>query len=112
MASAYLGAFFLIMSFVIANNEIASTSLTHLQILAILYLGVVPTGIGFYLWNKGSKYVKSSTLAIMNNLRIPFGVLFSILIFHEKIDVLNFILGSSVIILAILILHLCLKQDA
>lgn len=112
MASAYLGAFFLIMSFVIANNEIASTSLTHLQILAILYLGVVPTGIGFYLWNKGSKYVKSSTLAIMNNLKIPFGVLFSILIFHEKIDVLNFILGSSVIILAILILHWCLKQDA
>lgn len=112
MASAYLGAFFLIMPFVIANNEITTTSLTHLQILAILYLGVVPTGIGFYLWNKGSKYVKSSTLAIMNNLKIPFGVLFSILIFHEKIDVLNFILGSSVIILAILILHWRLKQDA
>lgn len=112
MASAYLGAFFLIMPFVIANNEIVTTSLTHLQVLAILYLGVVPTGIGFYLWNKGSKYVKSSILAIMNNLKIPFGILFSILIFHEKIDVLNFIIGSSVIILAILILHWRLKQDA
>lgn len=111
MASAYLGAFCLMVPFVIVNNDFSLTTINRLQFLAILYLGIVPTGIGFYLWNKGAKYVKSSTLAIMNNLKIPFGVLFSILIFHEKINVLNFVLGSSTIILAILILHLRLKYE-
>lgn len=111
MASAYLGAFCLMVPFVIVNNDFSLTTINRLQFLAILYLGIVPTGIGFYLWNKGAKYVKSSTLAIMNNLKIPFGVLFSILIFHEKINVLNFVLGSSIIMLAILILHLRLKYE-
>lgn len=104
MASAYLGALSLIFPLVILNNEI-STTLTHLQFLSILYLGVIPTGIGFFLWNKGTKLVKSSTLAIMNNLKIPFGVLFSIIVFQEKINLTNFILGSAIIIIAILILN-------
>lgn len=104
MFSAYLGALALILPLVIFNNEI-STTLTHLQFLSILYLGVVPTGLGFFLWNKGTKLVKSSTLAIMNNLKIPFGVLFSIIIFQEKINLTNFILGSAIIIIAILILN-------
>ena len=109
MATAYFGAFSLILPFVIFNNDL-STQLTHLQILSILYLGIVPTGIGFFLWNKGSKLVKSSTLAIMNNLKIPFGVLFSIIIFQEKINLVNFLLGSFIIIFAILIMNKSIKE--
>lgn len=110
MATAYLGAFSLILPFVILNNEL-STQLTHLQILSILYLGIVPTGIGFFLWNKGAKLVKSSTLAIMNNLKIPFGVLFSILIFQEKINLINFLIGTSVIILAIILMNKSIQNN-
>lgn len=109
MATAYLGAFSLILPLVIINNEL-STQLTHLQILSILYLGIVPTGIGFFLWNKGAKLVKSTTLAIMNNLKIPFGVLFSILIFQEKINLINFLIGTSVILLAIFIMNKNIKE--
>lgn len=108
MASAYLGAFALVAPFVIFNNEI-STNLTSLQLFSIIYLGVIPTGVGFFLWNRGSKLVKSSTLAIMNNLKIPFGVLFSIILFQEKIDVLNFLIGSFIIFLAIIIMNKNMK---
>lgn len=111
MASTYFGAFFFILPFVILNNELSTISLTLPQFLSILYLGIVPTGIGFYLWNKGSKLVTSSTLAIMNNLKIPFGVLFSILLFNEKINLLNFAIGSSIILIAILIMHLSTKSQ-
>ena len=111
MASAYFGAFFFILPFVFLNNELSTISLTLPQFLSILYLGVVPTGIGFYLWNKGSKLVTSSTLAIMNNLKIPFGVLFSILLFNEKINLLNFAIGSSIILIAILIMHVSTKSQ-
>lgn len=107
---SYLGAFLAILPIVILNNDYTN-SLTNLQILSILYLGIVPTGIGFFLWNKGAKLVSSSILAIMNNLKIPFGVLFSILIFDEKINLINFSIGSLIIILAIFIMNRCIKTD-
>lgn len=110
IATAYFGAFLSVLCLVVINNEL-SIKLTNLQLLSILYLGVVPTGIGFFLWNKGAKLVKSSTLAIMNNLKIPFGVLFSVIIFHEKINFINFLIGSSIILLSILIMNRIIKKE-
>ena len=34
----------------------------------VLYLGLVPTALGFYLWNKGASNVRSGLLAVANNL--------------------------------------------
>lgn len=110
MASAYLGAVILVLPFTIANVKFFSLTLTLTQILSILYLAILPTGIGFWMWNKGSACVKYSTLAVMNNLKIPLGVLFSIFIFNEKINLLNFSIGSSIIVIAILLLHFYLKK--
>lgn len=105
IASAYFGAFLFILPFGLLSVDFLHLSLSAKQILSILYLAIIPTGVGFWLWNKGAKLVKASTLAVMNNLKIPFGVFFSIVIFHEKIDLMNFIIGSSVIIFAIVILN-------
>lgn len=105
MASAYFGAVLLILPFIIFSIDFSNLVITKPQILSLLYLSIIPTGIGFWLWNKGAKIIKYSTLAVMNNLKIPFGVLFSILIFHEKIDIVNFIIGSTIIIFAIYILN-------
>lgn len=105
MASAYFGAVLLILPFIIFSIDFSNLVITKPQILSLLYLSIIPTGIGFWLWNKEAKIIKYSTLAVMNNLKIPFGVLFSILIFHEKIDIVNFIIGSTIIIFAIYILN-------
>lgn len=105
MASAYFGAVLLILPCVIFSIDFSNLIITKPQILSLLYLAIIPTGIGFWLWNKGAKMVKYSTLAVINNLKIPFGVLFSILIFHEKIDIINFIIGSMIIVFAIYILN-------
>ena len=53
--------------------------------LALLYLGIIPSGLGFYLWNKGSKRVKVGELAVINNLKIPMAVLIAWIIFSEDI---------------------------
>ncbi len=112
MASAYLGAALFVLPLVLIDNNFSIlTTITLPQILSILYLAIIPTGIGFWLWNKGSVSVKYSTLAIMNNLKIPFAIIFSILIFNEKIDILNFIIGTSMIIMATIILHSAIKKD-
>ena len=109
MASAYIGALLFVLPFVLFSFDFGSLSLTVGQILSLLYLGLVPTGVGFWLWNKGAVLVESSTLAIMNNLKIPLGVLFSIFLFQEKINVMNFSIGSAIILISIVILDFYMK---
>lgn len=111
MSSAYLGAFLFVLPFSLLAVDFTNIVLTKGQIFSILYLAIIPTGIGFWLWNKGAEKVKYSTLAIMNNLKIPLGVIFAIFIFHEKIDILNFIIGSTIILSAIFILQIILKRE-
>jgi len=112
MTSAYLGAVIFVLPFMLFNMDFDTLTITTGQIGALLYLGLIPTGIGFWLWNKGSTLVESSTLAIMNNLKIPLGVLFSIFIFQEKVNILNFAIGSSIIVLSIILLDVFIKKNA
>lgn len=110
IATAYFGAALFVLPFLVFGVDVNKISLTTVQILSILYLAILPTGVGFFLWNKGASLVKYSTLAVMNNLKIPLGVLFSILIFGEKISVVNFLIGSFVILAAILILYFSQRE--
>jgi len=103
IAIAYLGAALFILPFVMMINSTITLSIT--QTLSLLYLGILPTGIGFWLWNKGSKKVSYSTLAVMNNLKIPLSILFAVIIFKEYINIPYMILGSILIIVAAYILH-------
>jgi drug/metabolite transporter (DMT)-like permease len=52
----------------------------------LLYLGAVASGVGFFLWNRGALLVNTGTLAVFNNLKIPLGVVCSLLFFSEKAD--------------------------
>lgn len=103
MTPAYFAAAIVVLPFTVLNTDFNNFSLTLGQVLSIAYLGIVPTGIGFWLWNKGSKMVSASTLAIMNNFKIPLGVLFAWAIFGEKIILLNLLIGGSLILTAIII---------
>lgn len=110
MASAYLAAAIFVLPFALINTNFSTFSLTINQGLSILYLGIVPTGIGFWLWNKGAQKVNSSTLAIMNNLKIPMGIFFALALFHEKIHLTNFLIGSIFILAAIILSHVFLGE--
>lgn len=102
MFSAYLGAAALTLGVTYFNSQFFEIkNIAPAQWVTLFYLGVVTTGVGFFLWNMGVKTVKVSTLAIMNNLKIPMGVLFSIIIFREHINYLNFAFGSLLILFAI-----------
>ena len=111
MSSAYFGAFLFVLPFAFLNVKFSAVSLKSGQVLSLIYLGVIPTGIGFWLWNKGAEKVKYSTLAVMNNLKIPLGVIFAIFIFHENIDMINFVAGTLIILTSILLLQYILKHE-
>ena len=63
--------------------EEASLAITSTQWVSILYLGLVATGLGFFLWNKGATKTNPGTLAAFNNAVVPLAMLFSLFIFGE-----------------------------
>jgi len=67
------------------------------QGLVLLYLGLVASGLGFFLFNAGARRTDIGTLAIFNNLKIPLAILASGLVFHETLDWPRLALGGAVI---------------
>ena len=78
---------------------------TQLQWGIIIWLGVVASGLCYFLWNLGATKVDSGTLAIMNNLVIPAGILVNVVIWHQSIDWGRFSIGSAVIVFALILHH-------
>lgn len=80
-----------------------SVDISNRQILVLLYLGLLPSGLGFFLWNKGAAKISSQgTLAIMNNMKIPVGMLLAFVVFQESIDFFRLIIGGALIVLALI----------
>lgn len=59
---------------------------TPAQWLVLAFLGLVASGAGFFLWNRGIAQVNAGTLAAMNNAKIPLGVALALLLFREPAD--------------------------
>jgi len=68
-------------SLMLTNFQEVELSSEHWK--AILYLGCVASGLGFFLWNKGASLSNPGTLAAFNNAVVPLAVLFSLFIFGE-----------------------------
>lgn len=67
----------------------------------LLYLGLVPTALGFWLWNKGAARTSTGRLAAANNLKVPLAILVAWLIFAESAPYLRAAAGLVVITLAL-----------
>lgn len=91
-------------SLLFANPEALSVNASQWQ--AILYLGCVASGLGFFLWNKGATRTNPGTLAAFNNAVIPLAMLFSLFIFGEAQAVttealIRLLLGGGLIATAV-----------
>lgn len=109
-ALLYFGAF--IVTALAAGITTAGQSL-HLetkQLLTLLYLGVLASGICFFLWNYGAKKTNIGALAVFNNVKIPLAVACSIIFFNEKADIPRLLVGGGIIIAALLINEIILKS--
>ena len=77
--------------------------LTKMQILSLIYLGIVASGICFFLWNIGARKANAGTLSVLNNLKIPLAILVSLLFFNESVDLLRLIIGGLLVLFAMTI---------
>lgn len=85
-----------VISFVLFSNpEKLSPSLIQWSVL--IWLGVMASGLGYFLWNKGACLVDSGILAIMNNALVPVGLLVNLIIWEKTSNYFLLFLGSSVI---------------
>jgi drug/metabolite transporter (DMT)-like permease len=71
------------------------------QWMALLYLGIIASGICFFLWNKGSRTVSEGTLAIMNNMKIPVAVAASLAILGETTGYFRLLTGGALMLAAL-----------
>jgi drug/metabolite transporter (DMT)-like permease len=96
-AFLYLGgALFSLAAFLLFTDSY-SVSVSANEWLALLYLGIMASGVGFYLWNSGAVRVKTATLAVFNNIKIPLAILVSLTFFSEKVDLFSLLAGSLII---------------
>lgn len=83
---------------------------TALQWSILVYLGLVASGLGYFLWNKGATLVDTGTLAIMNNALIPAGLVVNLLIWNRDADLLRLGLGGGVLLLSLALHEYWVKQ--
>lgn len=71
----YVGAFAVAGAWALLHVNATDLALTGVQMGKIAYLGLVPSGLAFFLWNRGALSVSVGTLAVLNNLKVPLAVL-------------------------------------
>ncbi|HED11228.1 MAG TPA: EamA family transporter [Caldithrix abyssi] len=101
MAAAYLGAVLLTFFYTLFWGVFPMGGVSTGQWLTLIYLGVVASGVGFFLWNKGATRVNAGTLAVFNNLKIPLAILVALIIFGEQADIIRLGAGSLLLLLAL-----------
>ena len=94
-ALLFAGAFVVALAATFTRD--VSVDLKTPQLLVILYLGLVASGLGFFLWNLGATRVTAGTLAVMNNAKIPLAVAVSLLVFGESADLTRLAAGGALL---------------
>jgi len=96
----YMGAFLLVSIATLLFSK-PHYPTTQVQWLVIVWLGLVASGIGYYLWNLGARRVNAGALAIMNNALVPAGLLVNVTIWNRDVDWIRLSAGSAIILLSL-----------
>jgi len=96
----YLGAA-LTAALATLGSDWSTFEITLKQAGILLYLGIVASGLGFFLWNIGARRVSAGALAVFNNLKIPLGILVSVLVFGESTNWVRLLIGGALMALAL-----------
>jgi len=102
----YLGAFVATLLVVLVRTPGGITAVAgwpSSALWSLLYLGLLPTGVGFYLWNRGAARTAVGLLAVANNLKVPLAVLVSWTVFGEVAPFLRVGLGLGLILVGLVV---------
>lgn len=80
------------------------------QWAVLIWLGLVASGLGYFLWNRGATQVDSGILAIMNNAVVPLGLVVNLLLWGKEISYTHLLLGGGLILLALWLHKMILER--
>ena len=106
----YLGAVLGTLPMVWGKSIHAVLQLTPAQSAALVYLGILASGVCFFLWNHGARQVNAGTLAVCNNLKIPLAIACSALVFSETVHWPQLLIGSAILGVSLLLNHWHLQR--
>jgi drug/metabolite transporter (DMT)-like permease len=89
----YAGALMVTVLFSAVTTDYGNLAVETGQWVALAYLGIFASGICFFLWNTGARAVNAGTLAVMNNMKIPVGVVGGLVILRESTDLYRLGIG-------------------
>ena len=101
LAWMYQGAVVLTAGLLLVSGGVDFATWSQNALLTLLYLGIVPTAVAFYLWNKGAVRTSSGLLAAANNLKFPLAVLVAWIVFGEEASYGAVAAGLALILLAL-----------
>ena len=84
---------------------------TPTQWVVLLWLGIVASGLGYFLWNRGATEVDSGILAIMNNAVVPLGLIVNLVLWGRGIDYVALLIGGGLILLALWLHTWIMKRE-
>ena len=99
----FLGAFIVSLAAFLIFGSIEKLPTTPVQWGVLIYLGVVASGLGYFLWNQGVVKVNTGLLAIMNNALIPLGLIVNIFIWNKEADIKKILIGGGLIFISLII---------
>ena len=97
---AFSVPFYVVASIVELQHQ--TVTFTPKSILIILYLGVLCTGLGYFLWNRSLSMIDASICSLFYPLQPLFAAILGILILHEVIT-MNFVIGAVLISIGVVI---------
>lgn len=101
-ALLFMGAMFTaLISTTLFSGWYSLNIITSTQLLVLLYLGAIASGLGFFLWNKGAVLTNTATLATFNNLKAPLAIAVSLIFFHESTSIPRLIISLTIIGIAL-----------
>lgn len=100
----FFGGFFISLLLFMLKKSPYPPPLNTRDYSILIYLSLFATTVGFYVWNKGLLKVSAGTVAIFNNLKIPLGMVVSLVFFDGKVNFFKLII-SSMLMVIFLALH-------
>ena len=94
----FIGALLVVLPawLLLGDPERLPTTTTQWGVL--LWMGVLATALGQFCWNKGATLVNAATLAVMNNLSVPVGLIINFLVWGSETRLDLLLIGGSLIL--------------
>jgi carboxylate/amino acid/amine transporter len=97
----FLGALLIALAGAVLQADWTALPASNSQWLVLLWLGLVASGLGYFVWNQKACQVSVGQLAVMNNALIPLAIAVNWLLWGQSLSIKSWLPGAALLILAL-----------